>query len=217
MIEAYNLWFKYEPNGEYVLKNISFKFHGKAMLITGPNGSGKTTLLKILSGLLKPTKGVVLIEGNNLWEFKGKEGLSFRRNIVYVHEEPILFKGTVLDNIIYPLRIRGYGKREAIREAMNIIEVLDMGNLTYMNVKKLSTGQMKLVSLARAIVSKPKYLLLDEPLATLDRENMKHVLMVIKNHVLKRSNVIMASHRAVPIKFFDKTIELENGSIMKII
>lgn len=217
MIEAHNLWFKYEPNGEYVLKNISFKFHGKAMLITGPNGSGKTTLLKILSGLLKPTKGVVLIEGNNLWEFKGKEGLSFRRNIVYVHEEPILFKGTVLDNIIYPLRIRGYGKREAVREAMNIIEVLDMGNLTYMNVKKLSTGQMKLVSLARAIVSKPKYLLLDEPLATLDRENMKHVLMVIKKHVLKRSNVIMASHRAVPIKFFDKTIELENGSIMKII
>ncbi|RLG76520.1 MAG: hypothetical protein DRO23_00810 [Thermoprotei archaeon] len=73
------------------------------------------------------------------------------------------------------------------------------------------------MSLARAIVSKPKYLLLDEPLATLDRENMKHVLMVIKNHVLKKSNVIMASHRTVPIKFFDKTIELENGSIVEII
>jgi len=217
MIEVRNLWFKYEPNGEYVLKNISFRFHGKAILISGPNGSGKTTLLKIISGLLKPTKGMVLIEGNNLWELKGKEGLSFRRNIVYVHEEPVLFKGTVLDNIIYPLRIRGYGKDEAIRKALDTLEILNMRNLAYMNVKKLSTGQMKLVSLARAIVSKPKYLLLDEPLATLDRENMKHVLMVIKNHVLKKSNVIMASHRTVPIKFFDKTIELENGSIVEII
>ena len=214
MIELRNIWFSY-VNGIYVLKEINISFDKGISVIIGPNGSGKTTLLKIASCLYKPVKGKVIVNGVDYWSLEEQEMIKYRRRIVYVHEKPILLRGKVIDNIVYSLLIRGYGKVEAKEKAYRVAKQLGIAHLVNKKVQELSIGEKQLVALARALVLKPDYLLLDEPLAHLHLSIRKRIIEVIKD--MKNKAIIIATHDPfLTLAVATKVIVLDEGRIVQV-
>lgn len=207
MIKVENLWFKYDE--KYVLKGIDIEFRKGLTLILGPNGAGKTTLLKIIAGLLKPIKGEVYIDDTPLYEKSYEGKLNIRRNITYVHETPIMLRGTVFENILYGQRVRGERTTPVIDE---IIEKFNIKNFLYNKASSLSMGQKQLVALARAFAIKPKYLLLDEPLQYLDKNNREDVWDIISEYA-RKNTIIIATHDKFLIEKTNNFIFLIDGKI----
>lgn len=213
MIECRDLWFEY-PSGERALRGVSFAFDGRVLALVGPNASGKTTLLKVLAALLKPTRGEVRVGGVNPWEFGEAGRVGLRRKVVYVHEKPILFRGTVLDNLTYPLRLRGVEKARAVELAREALSLFGVEGLARASASALSAGQARLVSLARAMVVKPAYLLLDEPTAHLDRGNAKRVLSVLKELALQGTKLVLATHTREALEVAEAAAVLNRGELV---
>lgn len=170
MIEIKNLKKQFEDIE--VLKGISTVFEtGKTNLIIGQSGSGKTVMLKCLTGLITPTSGEVLFDGQDTTKFNYEERQRLRGEIGTVFQGSALFDSmTVLENVRFPLEMFStLTMREMNKRAE---EVLDRVNLTKEAMKKypseISGGMQKRVAIARAIVNKPKYLFADEPNSGLD-------------------------------------------------
>jgi len=136
---------------------------GDRLGIRGRNGSGKSTLMRILAGLLNPTSGTV-------------EGLPPPGRAVLVHQRPHLFRGTARDNVAYALRIH----RRPRSEAGSWLERLDASHLAERRAGDLSGGERRRVAIARALATRPRLLLLDEPLAALDAPGLEALRRVLE-------------------------------------
>lgn len=169
MIEVENL--KKQFDGEEVLKGINFTFEkGKTNLIIGGSGSGKSVFLKCMLGLFTPEEGVIKYDGKPYTEFTDEEKRNLRKEIGMVFQGGALFDSmTVEENVLFPLRMFTTQKRSESLKRVN--EVLKRVNLEKSEKKlpsEISGGMQKRVSIARAIVNKPKYLFCDEPNSGLD-------------------------------------------------
>lgn len=154
-----------------ILKGITTVFErGKTNLIIGQSGSGKTVLLKCLLGLFEPEEGLIYFEDKAIQHMDEKEHRILREEIGMLFQGGALFDSmTIEENIMFPLRMFSNQTKEQMLERVN--EVLDRVNLENVNTKypsELSGGMQKRVSIARAIVNKPKYLFCDEPNSGLD-------------------------------------------------
>jgi len=167
-------------------------YAGESYVITGDNGVGKSTLLRILCGLEKAQV--------RTYEFEGKlvsiENFppELRREIIYVHQQPYLFKTSIDGNIAYGLKARGIPRlqREAlVKEAM---EWAGVANLDHVPPQKLSGGEKQRIALARAKVLNPKLFLLDEPTANLDAEARRQTVQLIQRMSLDNNCVLIACH-----------------------
>lgn len=194
MIELKSVWFKYDKR--WVLRDVNIAFkRGTIVVITGPNGSGKTTLMKVAGLIYKPTRGEVLYNGVNIWFLPKQERLKMRRNVVYVHETPILLRGTVKDNLTYGLKLRGYSEDRMREEIESIVESLRLRSLLDKRASELSAGQSQLVAIARALIVKPQILLLDEPFAHLDKEKRSIVSTLLRKCAKEKSmGIVLATH-----------------------
>jgi tungstate transport system ATP-binding protein len=139
-------------------------FSGQVLALIGPNGAGKSTLLLTLAGLLKLARGSLLFRGERI----GNGGFDYRRHIAMVFQEPLLFDATVFDNVAAGLKIRGVGRTEIGRTVPEYLERFGVGHLAKRSARKLSGGEAQRTSLARAFVTKPKIIFLDEPFSSLD-------------------------------------------------
>ena len=169
MIEINNIHKSFGDN--HVLKNISFKFEkGKTNLIIGESGSGKTTLLRILIGLHKIDKGEVLYDGRDFNQLNSKEKRKLRQEIGVLFQKRALYDFmNVEENIMFPLTMfTNQSYEEKIERVNNCLERVNLQNNNTLKISELSGGMTKRVSIARAIVLKPKYLLCDEPNSGLD-------------------------------------------------
>lgn len=169
MIEINNIHKSFGDN--HVLKNISFKFEkGKTNLIIGESGSGKTTLLRILIGLHKIDKGEVLYDGRDFNQLNSKEKRKLRQEIGVLFQKGALYDFmNVEENIMFPLTMfTNQSYEEKIERVNNCLERVNLQNNNKLKISELSGGMIKRVSIARAIVLKPKYLLCDEPNSGLD-------------------------------------------------
>ncbi|MEB3806166.1 MAG: ABC transporter ATP-binding protein [Desulfurococcales archaeon] len=205
-----DVWFGYDK--EPVLKGVSLGLvGGRVYGLAGPNASGKTTLLKLVSLLLRPVKGRVLVDGVDPWA-GGVEG--FRGRIVYVHERPIVLRGLVYDNIAVGLELQGLGK-EAIRErVLEVAEKLMLRGILWEKMSKLSTGQVQLVAIARALAVDPVVLALDESFSNLDSGKRRVVARAIKELANKGGIAIVSSHDPLLLsKISDEVIYLEDGAV----
>ncbi len=128
---------------------------GEMLAIVGGNGSGKTTLLRVLAGIEQDFQGCVEIDAAS-------------RDIVFVHQSPYLFRGSVLANVCYGLRVRGVGRVESQHAGRRWLEQCGAANLADETAAHLSGGERKRVALARALAVEPKLILLDEPFEEVD-------------------------------------------------
>ncbi len=202
-LEARRVWYKY-PGGPWVLRGATLAVgKGRIVLVTGPNGSGKTTLLKVAAGLLRPQRGSVLVDGVP----PGDPGI--RGYVVYVHETPIMARGSVLYNASLGLVLRGVPRREAEERARQALRLLGLEGLEDAPAGSLSKGLQARVSLARAIAVEPRYLLLDEPTAHLDRRARKSLLALLESLAREsRVGIAVASHDHSLEEVADEVVEL---------
>ena len=176
-----NLYHTYQPNTpneSHALKNINLTINdGDFIGIIGHTGSGKSTLIQHLNGLLKPSKGQVLVDGVDINQTKGvhlKE-IRLRVGIVFQYPEHQLFEETVAKDIAFGPKNLGLNEKEIVKrvkEAMQIVQ-LDYNTLKNISPFELSGGQKRRVAIAGVLAMKPKYLILDEPTADLTLKGEK--------------------------------------------
>jgi ABC-type sulfate/molybdate transport systems ATPase subunit len=194
----------------YALNDVNAKFpSGKLSVIIGPNGAGKTTLLRVVAGLVRYS-GNVFFNGKSVDDVPPHE-----RGISYVPQNNALFTHmTVLDNIIFGLRVRGYGREDAVGKVKDLIRMFHLEGLINEYPARLSGGEARKVALARALAIDPKVLLLDEPFTNLDTETEftveQEIMMAVKSF---RRTVLMVTHsieKGLPNA--DNVVILWNGS-----
>ena len=169
---------------------------GERLAVIGPNGSGKTTLLRVLGKLELQYTGSC-------------ESELARRQCIYVHQTPYMFRGSVLFNAIYGLRSHGITRQAATRTALEWLARLNIEHLVKRSCRNLSGGEKRRVALARALALEPRLLLLDEPLADLDEEGINGVRRALEH--LSQSTVIVASP-VVPLGLLcDRHFRLKAG------
>ncbi len=215
-VEFKNVSFAYE-DGNTVLENFNLTVEpGETIALVGETGSGKSTIVNLLCRFYEPTKGEILIDGIN---YKDMPQVWIHENLGYVLQSPHLFSGTIKDNI-------KYGKLDATDE--EIIEACKLVNCHdfIVNMEKgyeteiaqggnlLSTGQKQLISLARAIVRKPKIFVLDEATSSIDTETERIVQNAI-DKVLKGRTSFVIAHRLSTIKNADRILVIKDGKIIE--
>ncbi len=148
-----------------VINKISLEINdGEFFVILGPSGTGKSTLLKLLAGIEIPDSGEIYVEGKNVTNLPPN-----KRNIAMVFQNYALYPNmNVYENISFPLKIKGYGKKKIDEKVKYSAEILGIEDIMYRKINEISGGQKQRVALARAIVRDPSVFLLDEPLSNLD-------------------------------------------------
>ena len=216
-LEFRNVSFQY-PNSEfYAIKNINFKLErGKTLGIVGKTGSGKTTIIRQMLKQYRLKEGEVLINGVNINDINTKD---VRKFFGYVPQEHILFTGTVKKNI-------AFGKKDAtdeeIEEAIDLasfrkdISFLDEGLDTIVGEQgvTLSGGQKQRLSIARAMITNPEVLILDDSLSAVDGTTEKEILRNIKR-VRKNKTTVIVAHRLSAVEHADEIIVLADGEIIE--
>ena len=162
---------------------------GCVTAFVGNNGSGKTTLLKLMNDLVGPYEGKAEFFG-----LPAHRNVQLRRRSVYLHQHPVLFQGTVEDNLLFALGLKKIRGEEAKRKVITISEEFNLASLMQRRANRLSGGETQRVSLARAVAIGADVLLLDEPTSSMDRESGLQVRSMLA--ILKKlgTTIIMATH-----------------------
>lgn len=199
----------------HILKNVNFTVTDNTFnIIFGPSGSGKSTVLNILSGLMKPTKGNVSFNGEDIYQFSPDELAKFRAHrIGFVYQQNHWIKSlNVLENLSVPLFFLGYSVDKARPMAMHALEQVNMGAYAKKDPLNLSGGEQQRIALARAIVNDPLMIIADEPTGNLDTTNgdrIMELLQYCKNH-LKRT-VILVTHNMEYLTMADHLLRISDG------
>lgn len=166
---------------------------GRLYILTGPNGSGKSTLLNILALLSKPEQGEVIYAGERV-TWSSRELSLLRKKVTLMHQSPYLFAGTVFDNVAFGLKARGISGEELRRSVADSLLLVGLIGFEGRKVTQLSGGEARRVALARALAPKPEILLLDEPLAHVDRESAKVIEQLIASLPSMGITIVMSTH-----------------------
>ena len=214
MIKVNNVSKKYTlKNREIIaLKETSFSIEdNKLTVIYGKSGSGKTTLLNIMAGLLPPSNGSISLDGVDPYLLGDKELSLFRnKNIGYIPQGTSSVSSlTVLENAMLPANI--YEANDIKEKAVSLLKDLGLENLMDSYPAELSGGELRRVSIARAIINSPRMIFADEPTNDLDKENTEFVLKLLKEKSREGMSVVIVSHDEAAMKYADDVIRM--GSI----
>ncbi len=184
----------------------------KIYTLIGPNGAGKTSLLKILSFLDKPSSGKMFFADEAV-NFSEKHLYDFRRQVVLLDQNPIMFTGSVRSNIEFGLKVRKMPPAARNERVEEMLALVGMEIFADYDAQSLSGGETKRVALARALALQPHVLLCDEPTANVDNENQEIILQIIsKINKVHNSSVIFSTHYlSQGQKLADHTLLLQNG------
>jgi osmoprotectant transport system ATP-binding protein len=206
------------PDGFEALKDINFEINkGELVALIGPSGCGKTTTMKMINRLIQPTKGKILINGEDV---SGKDPVELRRNIGYVIQQiGLLPHMTIQDNITLVPRLKGWEKEHYVKK---VDELLDLVGLDPKNFKsrfpsELSGGQQQRVGVIRALAADPPIILMDEPFSALDpisREQLQDELARLQESIQK--TIVFVTHDMdEAIKIADRIAIMKDGEIIQ--
>ena len=200
------------------VQEVSFDaYFGEMLFIEGPSGSGKTTLLSLISGILRPDSGEVLIEDKDIWAMTSNEIADFRLNKVgFVFQDYHLFpRLTTVENVAIPLILKKNDWDKSISEAMEYLEIVGIKDRALLQPVKLSGGEQQRVAIARAIASQPDILIFDEPTASLDGETGKKIVEFVKTKILNDKRcIIIVTHDNRIFEYADRIMKMEDGKIV---
>ena len=189
---------------------------GQMLYIVGPSGSGKTTLLSMISGILRPSGGRVLVKDVEVWALSPPENAHFRlSNIGFVFQDFHLFPHlTTAENVAIPLILRGVAWDAAMAEAVKYLDIVGLKNRCDLAPVKLSGGEQQRVAIARAIVTQPDILILDEPTASLDGDTGRNIVSFVKTNLLTPSRaIVIVTHDARIYEFASAILHMEDGKL----
>jgi putative ABC transport system ATP-binding protein len=214
---ALNKWFGDGEARTFAVKDVSFEaYFGEVLYIVGPSGSGKTTLLSIISGILRPNAGQVMVEGQDLWGLSDDEIANFRLDKVgFVFQDYHLFpRLTTAENVAIPLILKKINWDEALKVAAEYLEIVGLRDRMNLPPVKLSGGEQQRVAIARAIASHPDILIFDEPTASLDGDTGKRIVSFIKEKILTDQRcIIIVTHDSRIFEYADRIMNMEDGKI----
>lgn len=195
VIELKEVWFKYEKNGSYILKDLSLKVHkGELYSIVGGNGTGKTTTLNLISGINKAYRGKVFIHGKEIGKYLSKELFNNNLGVLPQNPQSIFTMKTVREDLMEMLFDIDIKEDEKKQRVSKIVETLDIEDILDMHPYDLSGGEQQKAALAKILLLEPKILLLDEPTKALDSFYKEKLGVFLKK--LKRDGItiIMVTH-----------------------
>jgi putative ABC transport system ATP-binding protein len=202
----------------HAVNNISLNFEeGDFAAIVGPSGSGKTTLLNMIGGLDRPTEGEILVDHTNLAELKSSALIDFRmKNIGFVFQSynliPVL---TAKENVEFIMNLQKWEKKKRDQRTLELLKSVGLEDRINSRPSKLSGGQQQRVAVARALASKPKFVLADEPTANLDSKSTETLLDIMEK--LNREEgitFIFSTHDARVVKKARRVITIEDGQVI---
>lgn len=209
--------FTYSTNHKPSLNGISFSASpGKMIALVGPSGSGKSTLINLIIGFLRPTGGIITLDGENMQNLDLR---TMRRSLSVVPQESVLFDGTIFENIAYGLSdVTADEIEDALRvaNAWDFVNAFELGIHTVVGERgaRLSGGQKQRLAIARALIRNPRILILDEATSALDSESEKLIQSALKNLMRDRTTFVVA-HRLSTIKEAHLILVLEDGVIVQ--
>lgn len=221
VIEINNIHKVYEDSEVQVkaVDGISLSFEeGEFAAIVGPSGSGKTTLLNIVGGLDKPTEGEVTIGNVRINELTPSRLIDFRlHHIGFVFQAynliPVL---TARENVEFIMDLQGKSKEEKEKRTRELLEAVGLGDRMNSRPGRLSGGQQQRVAVARALASKPKFVLADEPTANLDSTSTGNLLDIMEK-LNREENItfIFSTHDPRVVKKARRVITIEDGKVIR--
>ncbi len=210
-------WFGEGEARTLALNQVSLEAYlGEMLYIVGPSGSGKTTLLSVLSGILRPNAGSVLLEKNDIWQLDSDELALLRLNkIGFVFQDYHLFpRLSTAENVAIPLILRRVPWEAALEEAKKYLEIVGLKARAELLPVKLSGGEQQRVAIARAIISQPDILIMDEPTASLDGDTGRDIVSFVRHKLLNQNrSVVIVTHDERIYEFADRTLEMEDGRL----
>lgn len=204
------------PGGFTALKNLSFSISkGEMIFIAGHSGAGKSTILKLISGIVKPTKGKVWLNNQDLGRLNDNQLGYLRQHIGIVFQDhKLLFDRNVLQNVMLPLRITGYERKQAERRARIAIEKVGLSGRELADPITLSGGEQQRLCIARAVVHQPGLLIADEPSANLDRAYALDIMELFKTFHEAGTTVMVAAHdETLMADYGHRIIRLQEGRL----
>ena len=221
MIELKNLGKIYQARGgeHKALDGVSLTINdGDIFGIIGASGAGKSTLVRHINLLERPTWGNIIIDGKDVTNYQGKDLRDLRKNIGMIFQHFSLFQQrTVLQNVMFPLEVRGHGRKENEQRAHELLQLVGLDDKFNRYPSELSGGQQQRVAIARALANRPHYMLCDEATSALDSRTTIQVLDLLKrvNVELGVTMVVITHSLDVAQRICNRMAVIDEGVIVE--
>jgi cell division transport system ATP-binding protein len=216
VISLFNVTKKF-ASGQIALNNVSLQIaSGEMVFLQGHSGAGKTTLLKMIGLLESPTRGHIVVNGQNINHLPPEKIPFYRRNLGFISQNPrLLDNHTVFDNVALPLVVTGADDQEIKRRTQAALERVGLLHKEKAYPLTLSEGERQRVSIARAVVHKPSFLLADEPTGNLDPALSMEIIKLFERFHKVGVTVLIASHdQSLIEKFTYRSLYLSQGQLV---
>jgi cell division transport system ATP-binding protein len=217
MIQLENVTKRF-PGGQEALSGLNLNVDkGEMVFVTGHSGAGKSTLLRLIALIERPSTGQVIVDGQNTRRVKRRRIPKYRRQIGMVFQDhKLLVDRPVFDNVALPLIIAGVGHRDAGRRVRAALDQVSLLHKEKQKPETLSAGEQQRVGIARAIVTRPKLLIADEPTGNLDPDLSLEVMRIFRRFNEVGVTLLIASHDIALIdKLGCRRIALEDGRLQE--
>lgn len=223
VLQAENITKKFKEgsvNEICIIRDSSFCISaGEIISFIGQSGCGKTTLLQMCGLLDLPTSGCIKINGINTSILKDKQRTNIRKNnIGFVYQSHNIFpEFSALENVVMPLLVNNVSRKQAKKQAEEVLELLNLKDKINNMPAELSGGEKQRVAIARAVINKPKLILADEPTGNLDKKNAENVMNLFIELVKKYNLALfMVTHNVELTKNTNRIVGVDNGVVIEI-
>jgi biotin transport system ATP-binding protein len=193
-----------------VLRDVNLRFDEDRVAVIGANGSGKTTFARLLNGLLLPTEGRVVVDGLDT----RKRGKAVRRLVGFVFQDPDvqIVMPTVAEDLAFGLKHQGVPKGEIEQRVVEAMAEYGLSEFHDHPAHLLSGGQKQLLALAAVLVTRPRYVVFDEPTTLLDLRNSRHITKLLRE---LRQRIVVVSHDLDLVAGFDRVVVFDDGRVVE--